>query len=480
MFRFINKPFKYISKKCPILIQTPRSTVFGNCAEEMFYGLLRAKRENKRVLFLYPKFIFPKRRLFSKLTLPTVANQELLHVQSQYSIPNENIYVWCFGWLLGAAFTIAWGFHLLWSQLRRKLQVIWPTLPGDGFFDPRYRILTIGRSALWKPDGVDCFSWQIVEKQNWEQQFREYTPPKLNENKHRSAEQLRVKMGIPLADWFVCLHVRESGFHKDSYKNRNASIQNYIEGIKVITAAGGWVVRLGDSSMTPLPPIERVVDYPHTRYKSELMDIYLISQCRFFVGTNSGPSEVSTLFKKPTILVNLTAWTDRFPLPFNESDLATVKHLFSRSHNRFLSLEEILEDPSGPEIFNYSSDECVLVENTAEEIRDVIEEFLKSPENHEHSELQKTLIESRRRQIRRWFDQQDFSGGHVNLFRIAGIVYSAAGTLGQMYLEQNWFTDSLEKSQSTHSTRLQTDRRREPSSEEPAAQQSRGHHLPGE
>ena len=444
MFRFINKGFGYMRRRFPIIIQTPRSTVFGNCAEEMLYGLLKAKRENKKVLFLYPKFLWPKRLQFLSFNLPTVANQELLHVQSGYSISNQNVVVWLVGWLLGVSFTVALATHILWGKLRRKLQRVWPTIGGDGFFDPRYRILAIGRSALWRPDGVNEFSWEAVETQNWEQQYYEYSPPRLREDRQRSAEQLLVQMGIPQTDWFACLHVRESGYHQDTYDNRNGSIQNYLQGIKSITDAGGWVVRLGDPSMTPLPHMKRVIDYPHTRFKSELMDIYLTSQCRFFVAATSGATDVASLFWKPMIRINSSGWAISFPL--RKTDLGIIKHIYSLACNRFLSLKEILDGPFGYEDFNYASDEYILVENTPEEIRDVIEEFLTRPVDFEYSELQKSFNEGRVLQIQRWFDEQNSRGDPANLYRIGSRVDSVAGVLGHKYLEQNWLEDSLERS----------------------------------
>jgi len=297
---------------------------------------------------------------------------------------------------------------------------------------------------LWKPQGVERFSWENVESQVWERQYSEYTPPKLSEDKQRSAEQLRIQMGIPLADWFVCLHVRESGYHLDPFKNRNGTILDYIEGIKTITAAGGWVVRLGDPSMTQLAPMERVIDYPHTHFKSELMDVYLISQCRFFVAANSGPTDVATLFWKPMIRLNFSEWILAFPL--QDTDLGITKHIFSRAHNRFLSLKEILDAPFGYQTFNYSSDDYVLVDNSSDEIRDVIEEFLSRRESVELSELQISFNEGRITQLRRWFDQQNFEGGDANLYRIASRGTPAAGAIGKTYLEQNWLVDNLEKS----------------------------------
>jgi hypothetical protein len=111
-----------------------------------------------------------------------------------------------------------------------------------------------------------------------------------------------------------------------------------------------------------------------------------------------------------------------------------------------LSLQEILAGPFGYEDFNYSSDGYILVENTAEEIREVIEEFMTRPVDYEYSELQKSFNEGRVRQIRRWFDQQNSSGNPANLYRIGSRTDSVAGAIGHKYLEQNWLVDNLERS----------------------------------
>jgi hypothetical protein len=199
-----------------------------------------------------------------------------------------------------------------------------------------------------------------------------------------------------------------------------------------------------------------VIDYAHTPYKSELMDMYLVSQCRFYVGTNSGPFDVATLFSKPMILVNTIEWS--LALPAKRGDLAIIKHTFSRSRNRFLSIKEILEEPFGCQVFRPPSDEYVKVENTPEEIRDVIEEFLAKSEDYGYSELQEAFNEGRRRQIHRWLDQgEPFWPAPskkdlvIEQYRIASRADSVAGTLGQKYLEQNWLVDNLENSHAEHS-----------------------------
>jgi putative glycosyltransferase (TIGR04372 family) len=230
---------------------------------------------------------------------------------------------------------------------------------------------------------------------------------------------------------------------------RNASIQTYIEGIKVITAAGGWVVRIGDPTMTTLPQMDRVIDYPHTRFKSELMDIYLMSQCSFLVGTNSGPADVAFLFQTRMLLINIPDWFATFST--RRGDVVIVKHIFSRSRGRFLSIQEILDEPHGLPPLSPMPDDHYLVDNSPEEIRDVIEEFLTTGKDYQHTELQEVFNHGLKRQMDRWFQQTQFEtatseGPGMEAYRFASRAHPIQCAVGQRYLKQNWLVDNLEKS----------------------------------
>tara|TARA_B100000315_G_scaffold219034_1_gene220714 strand:+ start:5140 stop:5829 length:690 start_codon:yes stop_codon:yes gene_type:complete len=83
-----------------------------------------------------------------------------------------------------------------------------------------------------------------------------------------------------LGRFMICLHVRELGYV--GHRSGDASISNYIPAIRYITQKGGYVIRMGDRTMAPLQPIENVIDYTVSKFRTSLMDLYLISQCRFF------------------------------------------------------------------------------------------------------------------------------------------------------------------------------------------------------
>lgn len=433
----ITKIFAYFSRKAPFFIHTPRAETFGNCGEELLFGLLKAQQENKKILFLHPKNI-----IFKK----AVANQKLFHICSPYTVKNHVI-TYVGGWLFTLVIALMWvRTRPILGRVRRVFRSVRPKNTSRSTFDFFHMSPTIGRSTLWKSKGIDNFSWEAVDAQNWEQQYLKYIAPTLTASDCRRAKSVALQMGMGPTDWFACIHVRESGYHNDSEVYRNASIRNYSEAIQVITRAGGWVVRLGDSSMVPLDSMERVIDYPHTVFKNELMDIYFLSHCRLFLGINSGPYDIATLFKRPVLLVNSPEWSIGFPK--RPGDLAITKHIFSVSRGRFLSIQEILSEPYAIQVFSSLPDEYIMVENTSEEIRELVEEFLEKKESQKYSDLQNKFNAGRRKQIHTWLNQESSSNdlpeaALVEKYRIAAHCEIAAGTLGKTYLQQNWLVDNL-------------------------------------
>lgn len=113
-------------------------------------------------------------------------------------------------------------------------------------------------------------------------------------------EQLR-KMGIPEGAWYVCVHVREA---RGKSECCNAKVATYFDAFKLITDKGGYVIRMGDVSMTPLPSLHHTIDYAHSPYKNARMDVFLFGSCNFMVGTSSSPLNVPPCFGIPTLFTN--------------------------------------------------------------------------------------------------------------------------------------------------------------------------------
>jgi putative glycosyltransferase (TIGR04372 family) len=109
-------------------------------------------------------------------------------------------------------------------------------------------------------------------------------------------------------DWHVCLHMRDAGARGEKQgfgeSIRNTTVGSYIDAIRCVTAAGGWVIRMGGPTVPPLPKMERTVDYALTADRSAQMDLHLMRTARFFIGTTSGFAYVASSFGIPTAMVN--------------------------------------------------------------------------------------------------------------------------------------------------------------------------------
>jgi len=190
-------------------------------------------------------------------------------------------------------------------------------------------------------------------------------------------------IGIPKDALFVCLNVRDSAYldaHqvKDwSYHDyRDCDIQNCILAAEELAERGYFVIRMGvkvkESIKSDHP---RVIDYATNGMRSDFMDIYLGAKCEFLVGVGSGFDAVPAIFRRPIVSVNIV------PLgylhTFSMKNISIAKHYFSIKMNRNMTLREIFTDniSFGIRTSDYDSKGIQLIENTPEEIRDMVIEM---------------------------------------------------------------------------------------------------------
>jgi putative glycosyltransferase (TIGR04372 family) len=133
-------------------------------------------------------------------------------------------------------------------------------------------------------------------------------PPELVESGYNWST-LRHHGWSPHNGWFVTFHLRHGEPQYDSVRNiRNP--QSYQKAVDLINAAGGRVVLMGMKGADF--GLKNVID---KRGASNWQDIFLISQCRFFVGSNSGPGVVAGTFGKPLIIANYAPSGLPYPYP---------------------------------------------------------------------------------------------------------------------------------------------------------------------
>lgn len=432
----------WVGKRTGTIILTPHIAAVGNCAEEVYFGLLKARREGRKLVILWP-YELPWRLKF-RLT-----NAEVVNVDSEYRAIPHNSFINVVGRILLTAY---FAFFRTLSLVRRLFLGV--------HLNNVYRVPILGASTLWQPDELEHeFSWNIVKQYDWRKQLATPLQVSVGRGRELLVKRQRKLMGLPEDAWFACLHVRESGFHKDAYSERNANILNYIGAIEEITSRGGWVVRMGDASMTKLPAMERVIDYPFTEVKSALMDVYLISQCSLYIGMISGIYDVARLFQRPMIMTNMTNWLVAFPQLRN--DLGVMKHIYSKSKNRFLTVREWMAEPWAAVAHSHKlGDDYVFHENTPDELRAVVAEFFDRGDNWEPTSLQCQFNDLRTRRggelisetiysiddVQLYYRKNVVAYDVMNRYRIASRLDSAVGLLGAEFLRQNWeSSEGIEK-----------------------------------
>ncbi|HJZ60241.1 MAG TPA: TIGR04372 family glycosyltransferase, partial [Gemmataceae bacterium] len=260
---------------------------------------------------------------------------------------------------------------------------IQPTARPGGAF--RHLTTTLGHrvaTSLTLPDGtVDYFCNVLgVIQEAWEGSGGKPLFTLSEEDRAFGEEQLR-EMGVPEGAWFVALHVRSPGFYSEEgiehQVHRNADIRDYLPAIREITRRGGWVIRLGDPSMAPLPETPGAIDYALGPFKSARMDVFLCGACRFFVGVTSGMCQIPPTFGVPCLTTN---WMSCVPLAvYFGPDLCVPKLLRSQKERRLLTFAERFS----PEVVGWCHSNEALhehglaaVDNTPEELRAAVVEMI--------------------------------------------------------------------------------------------------------
>jgi putative glycosyltransferase (TIGR04372 family) len=409
----------------------------GTCAEEIYFGLIKAKDCDKRLIILYP-FDIPWLFRF-KLT-----NRALFSIESSYIYkPN-----WAILFAIRFFLTMVYIPLRLYTLIARNLFGI---LVSESFSIPR-----IGIYDLFVPGMASGeFSFDVVIQHDWKEKFGYRFDFIIGGYSKGEIQALIERMGIPRDAWFVCIHVRENGFRNDKGRReyRNSDIKNYIPAIQEITSRGGWVVRMGDNTMTPLPVMEGVFDYPFSNFKSDLMDLCLIKNCCFYIGCQSGTYDIAKMFNKPVLLLNMYNWT--FGGPLHTEDRGIVKHVFSKNDNRYLSVKELFSGGWEIQDMNGYVDDYVFFENTKEEILSAVIEYLSYLENNcfPVSDIQKMAVDCLRKHGRSIVENNRLTPAGVTnddeelveKYRIASNVIGACNLLCESYLSSNWEEDILNR-----------------------------------
>lgn len=241
----------------------------------------------------------------------------------------------------------------------------------------------------------------------------QYVPfVELNEEEIREA---KIKFDeLHINNEYVCIHARDDTYLSRVYQmdskdlayndHRDFSIYHYGKLVDYLAQENISVVRMGNGGKEKFDH-PNVADFAMESY-DELLDLYLNSRCKYYVGTYTGATVMPKLFGKNVIYVNITSMIYMFYLDCaNGKEIYAPKLMYSESKDRFLSIKEMLEyewmvlaTPRNERGSNELIQDVLYVENTEDDILDVYIEADKRyrgiwQDDEQEEELQKRYNE---------------------------------------------------------------------------------------
>ena len=383
------------------------SDAFGNRAEEIYFALLKCRREKKRLIILRRKF-----DLFYKFRFRD-GNSALLYIN--HPIIVEHPVIELFNYLMS-----------IWLAALRIIGILLLKIRHHLGFQTDNIFLTasecpVNRNTIW----TNRIFWN-AELEN-----------KLNVT-FGPRKAIESVFPILTGKKYICLHVRTPGFWNDhiNSKFRNADIENYIPAIRELVNQGFLVIRLGDPTM-PKIRLDGVIDYANSQFRSKNNDILLLEHCEFYIGGQSGPIDTACLFEKKILTVNCISLACYFWYR-NGSRFIPKKAMMGK---KVLSLKEQIDhdlfEAKGTGTMN---EQINYLENTKEEILDAVREFISftdlAPVQNEFNDLMENRLMDyfENKLILMKNKKNDF----IEKNRWISRIHNIQGSICKGYLEKNW------------------------------------------
>lgn len=192
------------------------------------------------------------------------------------------------------------------------------------------------------------------------------------------------RMGIPGGREIICVHTRDKKYLDTVYPGidwschdyRNSNIDDYVSAMEWLADKKYYILRMGVVVEKPVASKNRyIIDYAAGGIRTDFLDIYIISRCRFMLSTGTGIDAVANVFRKPTVYVNFIPLEQT--LTFMPDDLTIYKKLWWSGEKRFVRFGEIVKYGLGDlkTTGAYRENGLEVVDNTPDEIRDAVMEM---------------------------------------------------------------------------------------------------------
>lgn len=226
-----------------------------------------------------------------------------------------------------------------------------------------------------------------IEGQSWYDCAQQTSDPLLefSSKENELGRRRCLELGLPDGEKFICFHVRDSAYLNKiaAYQNwsyhdfRDASLENSVIALEKFCFKNKiYAIRMGSVTTHKVnSQCPYIIDYANSPFQSDFMDLYLSANCKFFVGSDSGLSMIPELFGKPMIYLNIAPLAVH--TPFGHYVICLYKKFFHVIENVYITYSDLINKYVGkyPSTESFKNHNLELIENSAEEIYDVIVEM---------------------------------------------------------------------------------------------------------
>lgn len=323
-------------KKFPYYFASPLNFAIGTAAEQVYISNYVAKQNRKKLILLFPNYINKKK----------------------YSICNEYF------------------FSKLETYEKKFLDKFFFFL-----FNILFNILLFFQKANYPDLGVSLLNLhgkqKIIDKIEVNKFFKnQFSLPKEDDSEFYDILKKNTKYSDKQK--IVTIHFRDEIYRNDKGRRmyRNSSIKNSYDAINYLIDKGYFVIRVGNLSKDKFElKNNNFFDYSFSELISEKLDLFLIKNSSFFIGTQSGLTEIAYLFNVPVMVLNMYQLFEGYPK--KKCDRGLFKKILYKkdeiSLSDFMNLNPIYHN-SLVHNSNYIND-LDFIENDGLEVNNAIQNF---------------------------------------------------------------------------------------------------------
>jgi putative glycosyltransferase (TIGR04372 family) len=406
-------------KNFPFYFISPLVYAIGTASETILLTTYKINGTKKKIIILSPRF-------FQKILKYNVCNKSLFYdIIINKSKTNQNFILKFF---LETEFFISRLLILILDKFKIKTA-------------EKYRFPSIGINNISSYENVNNDNFYKVSFAKIKPFLGSRLSIDLDYNKKKKCEEILKK--ITLNRKFVCLHVRDSFYKKNDRKNyRNSNINNYIATIEYLIKKNYFIFRLGNSPLNKINFTNKFfLDYPYSPIKSDFMDLFIIKECDFYIGNQSGTYDTANMFNKLKLITNMVEAFTSYPNRIN--DRGIFKKILDKKKDKIIKINEFISMP-----FKYNDPEqsvadLEFIENTSEEILHGTIEFVNLINNNnkgsQKSILQKKFDIFHKTAFARHYNSKDISLiKNIEGLKITRWMRSFKGTMCESYLKDNF------------------------------------------